>query len=123
MADNVNFNLDGLEKFLEGIEKLKAVGEQFASSMGTAPKGRSKAAQEMRAEQLKLLQSFTQIFRRTAKTYKLHDRQQESLLKADIAARKRHSRVQDAALKREEAELKLRVKRRSEEHTSELQSH
>ena len=111
MADNVNFNLDGLEKFLEGIEKLKTIGEQFASSMETAPKGRSKAAQEMRAEQLKLLQSFTQIFKRTAKTYKLHDTQQESLLKADISARKRHSKVQDAALKREEAELKLRAKR------------
>lgn len=111
MAENVNFNLDGLEKFLEGIEKLKAVGEQFAASMETSPKGRSKAAQEMRAEQLKLLQSFTQIFKRTAKTYKLHDAQQESLLKNDIASRKRHSRVQDAALKREEAELKLRAKR------------
>ena len=111
MADDVNFNLDGLEKFLEGIEKLKTIGEQFASSMETAPKGRSKAAQEMRAEQMKLLQSFTQIFKRTAKTYKLHDTQQESLLKNDIASRKRHARILDIALKKEEAETKLRSKR------------
>lgn len=110
MAESFDFNLEGLEKFLSGIEKLKDIGEQFATSMGTTSSGRSKAAQEMRAEQLKILRDFTQIMSRTARTYKLQERQQEAAQRADISAKKRHTKVQDLAFKQEEAFTKRKIK-------------
>lgn len=110
MAESFDFNLEGLEKFLAGIDKLKDIGEQFASSMGTSSSGRSKAAQEMRAEQLKILRDFTQVMSRTARTFKLQERQQEAAVRADISSKKRHTKVQELAFKQEEAAAKRRIR-------------
>lgn len=105
MSQTYDFNIENLEQFLKGIDKLSKTANKFVS-MGDMATGRSKAAKDFRAEQLLAARTFNQLLNKTSKMYRLIDRSTSVRMVAENKSIARKARMQDLEFKKRDSDTR-----------------
>lgn len=110
MANESDFTIEGLDKFIEGISKLNKAGDKLVKAFGALPAGRSKEAKEARISGLGSIQELGNALKRSTSTINAYNRAMSQYINRETRIRNLDINQKEQAFQKTKKQDNLKFK-------------